>query len=214
MEQVRESLFPFHEDIDKIVAKDIQKFVKKVLWSFPNYFWTQPASSTGKYHPSCTVKEGGLLVHTKRVIWFGEKLIRAHKLEMKSDADLLMAAFILHDGQKGGKGYGNYDDYVNHPILVRERYIKSEHNIKGENPEEAETIFEIIKYHMGPWTPESVKKPMCFYSEMELIMYHADYMAAQKELSTPVDNVVTVQTKHKNKDQLEFELEENNVLNH
>ena len=207
MEQVRGNLFPFEQDINKIVKSDIQSFVKKVLYSFPEYFWTQPASSTGKYHPSCTIREGGLLVHTKRVIWFGEQLIRAHRLERRLDADLLMAAFILHDGQKGGKGYGNYDDYTNHPILVRDRYIGSEYNIKGENPEESETIFEIVKHHMGPWTPPSVKKPMSAYSELELIMYHADYLAAQKDLATPVDNVLDKVTPKNQNEQLEFNLE-------
>lgn len=185
----------FVEDIAKITDKQIQVFVEEVLGTFPEYFWTQPASSTGKYHPVCTLGKSGLLVHTKRVIFFGEKLIRAHNWQIGADlSNILMAAFILHDGQKGGKDYGTYEDYENHPLLVEERYRKAfPAKIQDGNTlstEELDQIFGCIKYHMGPWTPEVVKKPLDKYTELEIIMYHADYMAAQRDLETPIDDKI------------------------
>jgi hypothetical protein len=180
----------FADDIAKINSKEIAEFVKAVLVTFPEYFWTQPASTTGRYHPVCTLRESGLLVHTKRVIFFGEKLSRAHisPYYRGDKSDILMAACILHDGQKGGKGLSTYDDYENHPLLVSKRFVKMKSSADMEYTDWMGKIFDCIAYHMGPWTPELTRKPMSEYTELEIITYHADYLATQKDLQTPVDN--------------------------
>lgn len=47
-----------------------RKFVQTMLPAVPPYFYTVPASSTGKYHPRYTLGSGGLLRHTKAAIKF------------------------------------------------------------------------------------------------------------------------------------------------
>lgn len=183
----------FAEDLATINSDEIRNFTLSVLQSFPWYFWTQPASTTGKYHPECTLGIGGLLVHTKRVLYFGKMLIRAHKLEVPSEqVDAIISAMILHDGQKGGIGYGSggYEERERHPLLVRERYLEV---MEGRNPDSPwwETvIWEMITHHMGPWSPEYIKKELKYYTDDEMIVYHADYLAAQKSLVTPVDGMI------------------------
>lgn len=187
----------FYSDLVTIRNPEIREFTKDVLADLPWYFWVQPASTTGQYHPACTVCDSGLLVHTKRVIFFGTNLISAHKLQDTEMADILMAAFILHDGRKGGKGYGSYEDYENHPVLVEERWYKAHPpsiDPATREPKVPKTwqsqIFDVIKHHMGPWTPEGVRKPLLQYNEAEIIMYHADYMASRKNVTTIADNVL------------------------
>lgn len=187
----------FRPNLVMIRNPEIRKFTEDVLADLPWYFWVQPASTTGQYHPACTVCEGGLLVHTKRVIFFGQNLILAHKLKDTEAADVLVAAFILHDGEKGGKGYSSYEDYENHPLLVKERWYKA--HPPSIDPVTREPriprvwepqIFDMIKHHMGPWTPESIRKPLSQYIEAEIIMYHADYMASRKNVTTPTDGIL------------------------
>lgn len=179
-----------------IQTEGTREWVQKVLGTFPEHFWTQPASTTGKYHPACANVQSGLLIHTKRVIWFAVRFIKAFGYDITnrpSDmyvSDNIIAACILHDGWKGGKGYGeravSFQMYQDHPILVEENYRKAypEEKLKALQKE----IFNLIKYHMGPWTPDSVKKPMEKYLNSELIVYLSDYLASRKEIRTKVDS--------------------------
>ena len=41
---------------------------------------------------------------------------------------------------------------------------------------------------MGRWSPKEIAKPLGKYTPHELCTYTADYLAATKELVTPVDN--------------------------
>jgi len=185
----------FAEDLAMIQSDEIRNFTIQVMATFPEHFWIQPGSSTGLYHPACTLVKSGLLVHIKRVVFFGKKLIRAHGWNIPSDkADRIISAMILHDGQKGGRGYGPYQNYENHPLLVQLRYYKSfsknseEVQIPPSEEEEWKVdIWQMIRFHMGPWSPKKAQKPLDKYSKNELIVYHADYLAAQKDLVTPVD---------------------------
>jgi len=179
----------FEKALSLIQDKEKRNWVKKVLTTFPEYFWTQAASTTGKYHPNCVNVKSGLLIHTKRVTWFALIFIRAFGLE-SLDQDDIIAACILHDGWKGGKGCGerttSYQNYLDHPILVEKFYRQSFPEEKLENWQQR--IFDLIKYHMGPWTPDLVKKPLEKYSILELSIYLADYFASRKELRTKVDS--------------------------
>jgi HD superfamily phosphohydrolase YqeK len=184
----------FEKTLALIKNNETRKWVKETLDIFPEYFWTQPASSTGKYHPACALSTSGLLIHTKRVVWFALKFISAFGNEINDETrDNVIAACILHDGCKGGKGKGSYEDYVNHPILV-EKYYKGYAGDKLE-PWQQE-IFTLIRYHMGPWTPESVKKPLEKYTKLEFIVYLADFLASRKDLNTNVDSFGNIQLEY------------------
>jgi len=161
----------------------ISKFVCEILQDVPARFWEMPASTTGKYHPACTIRKHGLIVHTKRVLWMAMNLIRGWKLEEK--ADIIKASCILHDVDKTGKGYGGtYKDYENHPVTAGIRIAKKDLDLY-----EAAEIASCVKFHMGPWTPAKIRKPLTEYTLPELLVYTADYSAAIKELKTQVDGV-------------------------
>ena len=42
----------------------------------PDYFWTVPSSSSGKFHSSFDSGEGGLVRHTKMCVLVAEELLR------------------------------------------------------------------------------------------------------------------------------------------
>lgn len=176
----------FEKTLALINDEEIKSWVKKVLKTFPEHFWTQPAATTGKYHPACVNVKSGLLIHTKRVVWFAIRFMSAFNIVMIRTRDKIIAACILHDGWKGGKGYTDYKTYEDHPILVEHYYRKAFPNEKLEVWQQ--DIFELIKHHMAFWGPKSVKKAIEEYTSLELIVYLADYFASKKELETKVDS--------------------------
>lgn len=187
----------FEKTLVLIKNDETRKWVKETLDIFSEDFWTQAASSTGKYHPACTFQISGLLIHTKRVVWFALKLLHAFGDEINNEArDNVIAACILHDGCKGGKGKSSYEDYINHPILVEKCY-KDHYGDKLE-PWQQE-IFTLIRYHMGPWSPESVKKPLEVYTKLEFVVYLSDFLASRKDLDTNVDSFGSVQMEYEEK---------------
>ena len=186
----------FEKTLALIKNNETREWVKKVLDILPESFWVQPTSSTGKYHPVCVNGISGLLIHTKRVVWFAIKLMNAYDTQGPSffDRDNIIAACILHDGVKGGKGVSNFEAYENHPLFVERLY-------RERFPEETltqwqEEIFELIKHHMGPWSPKTTKQDLDEYAIKELIVYLSDFLASRKDIKTNVDSFGSIQMEY------------------
>ena len=153
----------------------------------PDYFFTVPASSTGKYHPEFSLGDGGLLRHSK----FAAKL--AH--EMYSDEsitgifnqdekDLMIFALLLHDGLKSGLEKSEYTKFE-HPILMA-NYIRDNSDKLSLTKGEIEFITSCIETHMGPWITdyqgnEILKKPVNKYQKY---VHMCDFLASRKFINT------------------------------
>lgn len=82
-------------------------YTMALLDNAPDYFWTVPASSTGKNHRADENGEGGLVHHTARACAVGEHLIRAFDYQWNSKpfiANYVRAALLLHDSFRSGDG--------------------------------------------------------------------------------------------------------------
>jgi len=171
------------KEIALISNNAIREFVKKSLENTPDYFYIGMASSTGKHHPACTCKKGGLIVHVKRAIYFISRLCLG--LDIKGiDKDIVLAAGILHDIAKVDKNKSTYEDYENHPINACNYFAV---DVVGLDDKILQKINNCICFHMGLWTPKCIKKPIEKYSKLEFVVYMADYLAATKDLVTPKD---------------------------
>lgn len=187
------SLYANQLDKELALIKDpvLRDWTRNTLLSTPDYFFKGPASSTGKYHPACTIKEGGILVHVKRATYLVDRLCPGWGIDGR-DRDRALAAIILHDIAKVGKGSGSYLDYNNHPINAIKYFAPIPTGTQTEDIctklcEDIEIISGCIQHHMGLWTPDSIKKPLTKYSLLELLVYTADYLSATKDLDTPKD---------------------------
>ena len=183
----------FTNEIDLINNEPIKKWVKETLNNSPDYFFTAWASSTGKYHPQCTCKDGGLLIHIKRAVYIANRLCNGWGIQ-GLDKDMVLSATILHDIAKVGRGMGSFDDYENHPLNAEKYFYGVEHkeNIldvtkSGLDCQTISIINDCIRNHMGLWTPENAKKPLKDYTLLELLVYTSDYLATTKDLVTPKD---------------------------
>lgn len=170
------------KELKLINNEEIRNFAYETLRNTPDYFFTGQASSTGKYHPTCTIREGGLLIHVKRAVHVANRLCDGWGVK-DLDRDIVLCAVLLHDIAKVGRNSGSYDDYVNHPINARKYFADT-----LLNEEIVNTIDECIRHHMGLWTPDSIKKPLEMYTLLELLVYTSDYIATTKTLETPVDH--------------------------
>jgi len=177
-------------EVNLIVDKSIKEFTIRTLENAPDYFYKAMASSTGKYHPTCTNKEGGLIIHVKRATYIVNRLCDGYGIK-DIDRDIVLSAIILHDIAKVPSPKENpqitYADYENHPINA-EKYWFGEKETIELGIDNLAKITNCIRYHMGLWTPQFIKKGIKDYTLLELIVYTADYIATTKDLITPKDN--------------------------
>ena len=183
-----------NNELNLIKDEVIRNWTKVTLELVPEYFWVAQASSSGKWHPECTNKKGGLITHVKRVVYLANRLCEGWGI-FDYERDIVISACILHDiakvpGTKVMHLYGmnvTSEDFYNHPLNATNYFAKNCELNAEPNETTINIIQKCVAYHMGRWTPESIKKPIVNYSLMELVVYTCDYMATTKELITPVD---------------------------
>lgn len=178
----------FERELEFIKNESIKDFTSQILESLPDYFRKIGASTSGKFHPTYTLGEGGLIRHTKAAVVVAMDLFRADFYNFDCiDKDIVIASIILHDGLKCGM----WEDHTafNHPILIAER-IK-EFNDKGKwNGDKwsgdyvASKMTECVSSHMGKWNTCSysdiiLSKPK---TDMQKCVHLCDYIASRKHL--------------------------------
>lgn len=181
----------FSKELLFIKDEKIREFTEKALETVPDYFYEIPASSTGKYHPSYALGDGGLVRHTKAAVGIANELL---KLEMfnsytPEQKDMMIASLILHDTYKSGINHGKYT-VTEHPILAAEFCSKND-NLDGIiTDEQREFIADCISTHMGQWTQDFrthkqvLQKPKTKYQKF---VHMCDYLASRKCLEFNFD---------------------------
>ena len=181
----------FEVELSYIKDEAIQEDCRTMIELLPDYFFHIPASSTGKYHPSYSLGEGGLLRHTKAAVRIGYELLQDPCIGNKyqdSEKDIMLMGLLLHDGLKSGVVQEKYTRF-DHPILMA-NYIMDHKADLLMSDEELELLTSVIKTHMGPWTKdyngeEVLDAPKTKYQNF---VHMCDYLASRKCLLVPFDN--------------------------
>ena len=171
----------FEEQLSCIKNNDIRNFTEKCIGNIPDYFFTLPASSTGKYHRFDERGDYGLLLHTFRVCHYVKMIQRMEDFQMSDILyDYAMAAAILHDCMK----YGNDEKPSTHTIFehpkLADEFVKSIG--KDCNAESIASMIGVaILTHSGQWNTSAysdvvLPKP---FTKMQKILHYADYFASQ-----------------------------------
>lgn len=175
-----EKLDLFAREVSYIADEELKTFCRQLLLDADDYFYTVPASSSGKYHPDFARGEGGLVRHTKAVAYFVNELIRP-EMEFgtidRRKADLLIVAAVAHDIKKQGDGLEGHT-VREHPALAADYVTKIYEDYEWETIDTSDLHFlcETIRSHMGPWQEP---KPS---SRTQLLLFYADYIASRKEI--------------------------------
>ena len=176
----------------------VRKFAQWITRNAPDYFFEIPASSTGKYHPKYSLKDGGLVLHTLSTIIFANHLFPLYNFN-QLEQDLIIASLIMHDMAKNGIEIENgkvvqESNYTvaKHPIAICE-YVEYLYKTSDEVDDDIIFIFkegywDIIKgniqSHMGQWNKDrSGKEILPLPATREQFFVHqCDYLASRKNV--------------------------------
>lgn len=174
----KEKLSKFDKELNLIKDGLVKKLTKEVIKHADDWFFIEPASSSGKYHPQFALEAGGLVMHTKAVVYFLKELLRSELFPIDEyHQDMLILSAIAHDIKKYGENSNTGHTVKNHPELASiyiEKINKEKKILKNNN--DIEYIKKCIITHMGIWgdiKPES---------EDERLLHIADLLASRKEI--------------------------------
>ena len=178
----------FVEELANIQNKEIKEFVLDVFDKLtPDYFWTTSASTSGKWHPQISTGVGGLIRHTKLAVWWGYNL--SESMQMEQYHDEMIAALLLHDLIKGGKGLDSNGRPLEKGVTGTHGVVLAEKLRDGLIDGTLHLGFEYrkilggIAVHMGRWTTAiyntAIEEDVA--EEKFLTLIHlADYCASRK----------------------------------
>jgi len=185
-------------ELDYIKNDRIRKSAEELIKLVPDYFFTVPASSTGKYHPSFSQGEGGLLRHTKVATIIGKEILSleyTNNLFTEEEKDIMILGIMLHDTQKLGNPEERYTRF-DHPILAAS-FIEENKNKTELTEEEIQLLKRIISSHMGRWNKSNysdieLPKPNDKY---EFFVHVFDYLSSKKFLDVQFDEDNNIKTR-------------------
>lgn len=181
----KEKVLTFEKELKWIQNKDIRKFAIEMVAVLPDYFFSVAASSTGKYHPSYSLGEGGLVRHTKAAVLIAKTLLdlEQYKNEYNEEKrDIMLTALLLHDGLKHGVNGGKYT-VATHPIEMGDFIRNNDKAINLLNKETILTICNCIASHTGEWNvdyktkKEILPKPT---TSMERFVHLCDLLTSRR----------------------------------
>ena len=173
----------FEREINLIVDEELRMAVKSYMdEETPDYFWTDGASSSGKYHPKFSQGMGGLVRHTKAVVMFAEELLKMSSYAYMKDEykDYVIAACILHDTCKYGIGEFDKAEYKNHAANAAKAFAEYVEQVMDYKP--SEFLLNAIRSHMGQWSTEKEDRP---FTSIDRCVHMADYMASGSFIDIP-----------------------------
>lgn len=182
------------EILNSIEDASVRTFAEECINTMPDYFFTVPASSTGKYHPLFSLGDGGLLRHTCALVRFFNHLMRNDLFSKQftdKEKDLLRVACMMHDSRKSGtqEEYeaNKYTKFM-HPMLAAT--VIREITTQNISDDDKELVANAVESHMGQWNvdprdPNNVlPKPSNKYQKF---VHLVDYLASRKDIDVKFD---------------------------
>lgn len=176
----------FKKELSYIVDEDIKESLAIMIDKIPDYFFTIPAASTGKYHPAFAQGDGGLVRHTKAAVRMAYELYGIYKFPQRTK-DLIIMALVLHDSVKKGIEETKWTLH-DHPLIACE-FIRNNKSELKLNDDDIEFVCGCISGHMGKYNT-------CDYSDVILplpktpeqkFVHMCDFLASRKVINITFD---------------------------
>lgn len=183
----------FTKELEYIKSDDIRNFAKLALENLPDYFFDVAASSTGKYHPTYALGNGGLVRHTKAATRFANHLLQLEQNQntfTERERDLIITSIILHDGWKHGNAGSTFTTHE-HPQVCAD-WVETSEIFNGVlTAEDRKVIASAISSHMGQWNETKRSKVVLNKPETEIqrFVHMCDYLASRKDIEVLFDDV-------------------------
>jgi hypothetical protein len=175
----------FRTELNNFKDEDVRKSTEIVLDMLPLYFYSVPASSSGKYNPAFSLGEGGLVRHVKVAMRILEEMYRDTAFGEYDDhtKDLIRMALILHDGFKSGLTNTGHT-CREHPVIMSDFLIQNRDKLLIST-EDTAFVSRLVRSHMGPWNTDKNGKVIMPVPKTreELLVHLCDYMASRNFLN-------------------------------
>lgn len=178
----------FATEIDYIEDPKIRKSLETMVELLPDYYYHEPASSTGKYHPRFSLGEGGLIRHVKVAVHIAHELFNIYKFDSET-RDLIIFALVIHDGIKKGKN-GKEMMAFDHPLLIGELLKENADKLELSDTQ-IEKIRAMDASHMGKWNTNKYNPDIILpipKTVEEKFVHLCDYLASRKFLDVKFDD--------------------------
>lgn len=154
-----------------------------------HYFWSVPASSSGKYHPSYALGDGGLVRHTLAALLIAEELLEISTIKSDYERDIIFASLALHDFYKQGLPPNNSKTIFEHPLVAAEEWEKYMANSKNVSEDIVTAIANCIRSHMGQWNTSKYSKTVLPIpsTKLQKFVHACDYLASRKRIEVNMD---------------------------
>lgn len=181
-----EKISVFQPYLDKFETDKMRLYCTDMIAQIPDYIFTMPSSTSGKYHNATQCQPHGQIYH---IIMFAEIMnyrlaLKGNQEKFKSPAqrDAMRCVPFFHDALKCGTDGGQWTVHE-HPMLagtwVRETNV--EHDIE-DNIKEA--IARMCERHSGEWTSSKKSKVVLPEPEnaMELFCHECDILSSRNNI--------------------------------
>jgi len=184
-----------NRELNYIKEERIRKSCEVILDLLPDYFYEIPASSTGKYHPSFSLGDGGLVRHVKVAVRIAKELLDNPCIGDKytnNEKDIMIFTLILHDGLKSGLTHEKYTR-ADHPTLIK-NFVNENKDKINLTDQELDLFSHAVESHMGYWNTdydgnEILPRPKTKY---EKFVHMCDFLSSKKFLDVKfTDNEIS-----------------------
>lgn len=176
----------FQPYLDKFETEEMRLYCTDMIAEIPDYIFTIPSSTSGKYHNATQCRPHGQIYH---MIMFAEIMnyrlaLKGNKEKFKSPSqrDAMRCVPFFHDAIKCGFNGGRYTVHE-HPLLAGQwvRETKVEHDI---NNKIKEAIARMCERHSGEFTTTSKSKIVLPEPEnaMELFVHECDILSSRNNI--------------------------------
>lgn len=176
----------FKELLDKFETEEIRLYCEDMIEQIPDYIFTMPSSTSGKFHNATQCQPHGQIYH---IMMFGAIMnyrlalkCNQEKFKSPTQRDAMRCVPIFHDAIKCGWNGSQYTVHE-HPMLagawVRETHV--EHDIDEKIKER---IARMCERHSGEWTSNkrsSVVLPEP-ENDMEILVHECDILSSRSDI--------------------------------
>lgn len=181
----------FKKELSYIKNSHFRENAEKLLEMLPDYFFEIAASSTGKYHPSFSLGDGGLVRHTKVAVRIAYDLLENEVIGnvfTNDEKDMIILALMVHDGLKDGLVKSKYCIF-DHPLVIA-NFIRDKKAELTLTEDEITLITTMIESHMGQWTTNPYSKAVLPYpkGKYQKFVHMCDFLSSRKYLDVKFEN--------------------------
>lgn len=178
----------FTDTLNLIQHPLLKNFTKHALSRAPDYFFSIPASSSGKYHPDYSLGTGGLLRHTKALCYIAKDLHDSNMFELTElEYAEALVALHLHDILKKGDPEKPHTIFK-HPILAS-RFVDMVNDDLPLEESLSDTVIneicEAIESHMGRWNKDTKDDTYTLptpKTRLQRFVHTCDYIGSRRYL--------------------------------